>query len=457
MKAGRRAPPDAPSPDLRIEGDVNLSPRRRDFQERHLDAGTRSLLAEDARVFLRQSLSTPCLNALTGCEGIFLIDAQGRRIMDFHGNSAHQVGHAHPRVVEAVKRQLDELAFCPRRFSNRTATALAAKLAELAPGKLCKTLLAPGGAEAIGIALKLARHATGRYKTISMWDSFHGASLDAISVGGEALFRRGLGPLLPGALHVPPWAPDGIGRDSADYIDYLLEKEGDVGAVIAEPMRCTTVVSPPPEYWQRVRRSCDRHGALLVFDEIPIALGRTGRMFCCEHYGVEPDILVLGKGLGGGVFPLAAVVARAELDVAADRALGHYSHEKSPVGAAAALATIRCIEEEGLLERTRELGQRALARLDEMRAGCTLISDVRGLGLQLAVELSLDGRKALDEAEQVLYRCLEQGLSFKVSDGNVLTLSPPLVIQPEQLDAALEILERSLRDVARARRRRGET
>ncbi len=457
MKAGRRAPPDAPSPDLRIEGDVNLSPRRRDFQERHLDAGTRSLLAEDARVFLRQSLSTPCLNALTGCEGIFLIDAQGRRIMDFHGNSAHQVGHAHPRVVEAVKRQLDELAFCPRRFSNRTATALAAKLAELAPGKLCKTLLAPGGAEAIGIALKLARHATGRYKTISMWDSFHGASLDAISVGGEALFRRGLGPLLPGALHVPPWAPDGIGRDSADYIDYLLEKEGDVGAVIAEPMRCTTVVSPPPEYWQRVRRSCDRHGALLVFDEIPIALGRTGRMFCCEHYGVEPDILVLGKGLGGGVFPLAAVVARAELDVAADRALGHYSHEKSPVGAAAALATIRCIEEEGLLERTRELGQRALARLDEMRAGCTLISDVRGLGLQLAVELSLDGRKALDEAEQVLYRCLEQGLSFKVSDGNVLTLSPPLVIQREQLDAALEILERSLRDVARARRRRGET
>jgi 4-aminobutyrate aminotransferase len=445
---GRPLAPDGLGPDLRIEGDVNLSQQRHDFQERHLDASTRSLLAEDARYFLRQSLSTPCVNALSGCEGIYLIDAQGRRIMDFHGNSAHQVGHANPRVVEAVKRQLDELAFCPRRFSNRTATALAAKLAELAPGSLSKVLFVPGGAEAIGIALKLARHATGRYKTISMWDSFHGASLDAISVGGEALFRRGLGPLLPGALHVPPWAFEGIGRDSADYIDYVLEKEGDVGAVIAEPMRCTTVVSPPPEYWQQVRRSCDRHGALLVFDEIPIALGRTGRMFCFEHYGVEPDMVVLGKGLGGGVFPLAAVIARAELDVAADRALGHYSHEKSPVGAAAALATIRCIEEEGLLERARELGRRALSRLEQMRAGCDLISDVRGLGLQLGVELSRGGKKAVDEAEQVMYRCLEQGLSFKVSNGNVLTLSPPLVIQPEPLDAALEILERALKGVA---------
>jgi 4-aminobutyrate aminotransferase len=441
-------PPGALRPDFRIEGDVNLSQERRDFQERHLGARTRALLEEDARYFLRQSLSTPCLNALSGCEGIYLIDAEGRRIMDFHGNSVHQVGHAHPRVVEAVKRQLDELAFCPRRFSNRTATALAAKLAELAPGDLCKALFAPGGTEAIGIALKLARHATGRFKTLSMWDSFHGASLDAISVGGEALFRRGLGPLLPGALHVPPWAPEGIGRDSADYVDYVLEKEGDVGAVVAEPMRCTTVVCPPPEYWQRVRRSCDRHGALLVFDEIPVALGRTGRMFCFEHFGVEPDVVVLGKGLGGGVFPMAAVVARARLDVAADRALGHYSHEKSPVGAAAALAAIRCIEEEGLLERARELGRRALARLEQLRQRCALIADVRGLGLQLAVELSRDGRKAVEEAERVMYRCMEEGLSFKVSDGNVLTLCPPLVIQPEQLDAALDILERCLKEVA---------
>lgn len=447
--ARERGPSDLPAPDLRTEGDVNLSRHRLHWQERHLDDRTRALLDDDARYFLRQSLSTPCLNALSGCQGIFLIDAQGRRIMDFHGNSVHQVGHAHPKVVEAVKRQLDELAFCPRRFSNEAATALAQKLAEIAPGQLCKTLFAPGGAEAIGIALKLVRHATGRFKTISMWDSFHGASLDAISVGGEALFRRGVGPLLPGVHHVPPYSEKGLGRHSAEYVDTVLEKEGDIGAVIAEPMRCTTVVSPPPEYWQRVRESCDRHGALLVFDEIAIALGRTGRMFCFEHYGVEPDIVVIGKGLGGGVVPMAAMIARAELDTAEDRALGHYTHEKSPVGAAAALATIRCIEEEGLLERSLELGRRALARLEEMREHHTSISDVRGLGLQLGVELSREGQKAVDEAERVMYRCLERGLSFKVSDGNVLTLSPPLVIEPEQLDAALDILDESLRDVTR--------
>ncbi len=431
------------------EGDSNLSPRRRAWQDEHLDDATRELLAEDARYFLHQSLSTPCLSAMSSCRGIYIEDLAGHRYMDFHGNSVHQVGHAHPKVVEAVKRQLDELAFCPRRFSNEAATGLARKLAEIAPGQLCKTLFAPGGAEAIGIALKLVRHATGRFKTISMWDSFHGASLDTISVGGEALFRRGVGPLLPGVHHVPPYSETGLGQHSAEYIDTVLEKEGDIGAVIAEPMRCTTVVSPPPEYWQRVRESCDRHGALLVFDEIPIALGRTGRMFCFEHYGVEPDIVVIGKGLGGGVVPMAAMIARAELDIAEDRALGHYTHEKSPVGAAAALATIRCIEEEGLLERSLELGRRALARLEEMREHHTSISDVRGLGLQLGVELSREGQKAADEAERVMYLCLERGLSFKVSDGNVLTLSPPLIIEPEQLDRALDILDESLRDVAR--------
>jgi len=205
----------SPSGPLRTEGDVNLSAHRRAWHERHLDAATHTLLDADSEVFLHQSLSTPCLNVLTGCEGIYLIDAQGRRIMDFHGNSVHQVGHANPRVVAAVKQQLDALAFCPRRYANAPATALAKKLVEVAPGPPCKVLLTPSGTAAIGIALKLVRYATGRFKTVSMWDAFHGASLDAISVGGEALFREGVGPLLPGTIHVPPYSPEGVGRDSA--------------------------------------------------------------------------------------------------------------------------------------------------------------------------------------------------------------------------------------------------
>ena len=158
---------------------------------------------------------------------------------------------------------MDSLPFCPRRYANATATALARRLVETAPGRLDKVLLAPSGAAAIGMALKLARYATGRHKTLSMWDSFHGANLDAISVGGEALFRRGLGPMMPGAEHLPPLdlARRFFGGDRpferfADYIDYVLEVQGDVAALIAEPMRWTTVEAPPPEFWPRVRRAC---------------------------------------------------------------------------------------------------------------------------------------------------------------------------------------------------------
>jgi 4-aminobutyrate aminotransferase len=419
----------------RTEGDVNLSAHRRDWQQANVDDATRETLARDSAVFLHQSLSTPCLSELTGCNGIYLTDAAGRRYMDFHGNSVHQVGHAHPRVIEAVKRQLDELAFCPRRFTNRPAIVLAERLAKLAPGNLAKVLFATGGTAAIGIAMKLARYATGRHKTISMRDSFHGASLDAISVGGEALFRDGLGPLLPGCFHVA-WPS---AEADANAIEKILVEEGDVGAVIAEPMRCTTIERPPNGYWRRVRELCDEHGALLVFDEIPLALGRTGRMFCCEHSGVTPDILVLGKGLGGGVMPMAATIVRADLDIVPQRALGHYTHEKSPVGAAAALATLDVIESDNLLERSRKLGTETLEQLRKLQQCHNAVTDVRGLGLAMGMEVS-----SPDTAERVLYDCLKNGLSFKISGGTVLTLTPPLTITDEQIANALSALDDAL-------------
>ena len=422
------------------EGDINLSPERAQWQSEHVNDETQSVLDRDASVFMHQSLSTPCLTSLAECEGAYLVDEQGRRYLDFHGNSAHQVGHRNPRVLEAIKQQLETLPFCPRRFTNRPVIRLAEKLAELAPGRLNKVLFAPGGTSAIGMAMKLARFATGRHKTISMWDSFHGASLDAISIGGENLFRDGLGPLLPGCFHVP-WPQE---AGDADAIEQILTDEGDIGAIIAEPMRCTTVDRPPTPYWERVRQLCDQHGALLIFDEIPLALGRTGRMFCCEHLSVIPDILVIGKGLGGGILPMAAMLARDDLDVAEDYALGHYTHEKSPLGAAAALATINVIESEGLLQRATDLGRRAVSRLQAFQRNHHLVADVRGIGLALALELSYSGEPATGEAQKVLYTCLTQGLSFKVSNGNVLTLTPPLTITESELAHALGIVERAI-------------
>src|SRR6266550_4617356 len=409
-----------PSPDWRTqvsdfasEGDVNLSPLRRAWEAENVGAATRALLDADSEHFLHQSLSTPCLNALESCDGIWLTDVEGRRIMDFHGNNVHQVGYRHPHVIEAVKRALDTLPFSPRRYTNAAAVELATKLASLMPEPLSKVLFAPGGTLAIGMALKLARLVTGRHKTLSLWDAFHGASLDAISIGGEAIFRKNIGPLLPGTEHAPP----------------------------CDPHQCRFGCGD----------ACNRHGALLILDEVPICLGRTGRMFAFEHYDVVPDMVVLGKGLGGGVFPLAALIARGDFDIAGDRALGHYTHEKSSVGCAAALATLEVIANERLLEASRALGARAMERLREMQRRHPLVSDVRGIGLLLGIELERNGRPASREAEQVMYHCLARGLSFKIGQGNVLTLSPPLIIAPEELDHALDVIDAALSAVEAAR------
>jgi 4-aminobutyrate aminotransferase len=275
-----------------------------------------------------------------------------------------------------------------------------------------------------------------------MWDAFHGASLEAASVGGEALFRSGIGPLLPGTLHVPPPDPrrcplrcgGACNLTCADYLDYVFEKEGDVGAVIAEPIRATTAMVPPPDYWRRVREACDRHGALLIFDEIPTGLGRLGTLFASEVTGVTPDIVVLGKGLGGGVVPMAAVVARAELDVAGDRAIGHYTHEKSPVGCAAANAVLDLLEG-GLLQDASEMGGYLLRGLSAIAERIPAVAEARGVGMLFALEMH-----RAEDAEAAMYRCLSDGLSLKVASGTVLTLTPPLTLTRDEADRALDIL-----------------
>ncbi|MEZ4607777.1 MAG: aspartate aminotransferase family protein [Deinococcales bacterium] len=443
----------------KTEGDVNLSDLRRAWQREHLHEETFALLERDAGVFLHQALSTPCLNALKSSEGIYLTDVEGRRYMDFHGNNVHQLGYGHPAVVEAMKTQLDQMSFSPRRYTNETAIRYAEKLISLAPKGLTRLLFAPGGSLAMGMALKLARIATGRHKTISAWESFHGASLDAISLGGTIDFRHGMGPLLSGTEHVPPpeeytclWGchdRGGCDLKCAAYIEYILEREGDIAAVVLESVRSTPSF-PTKAFWQRVRQACDRHGALLILDEIPYALGRTGKMFACEHYDLLPDMLVLGKGLGGGIMPLAALLAKEELNVAAEKSIGHYTHEKNPLACVAGLATLEYLEASHLLDHVNSLGEHAMKRLLEMKTRFSLIGDVRGKGLMLGIELTKDPiskEKASLEAEKVMYRALSRGLSFKLTRGNVITLMPPLIINKVELDEALNIIEGCLAEL----------
>lgn len=446
------------------EGEANSSPRRQAWTKANISEDSQKLLQRDADAFLHQSVSTPCLSVITKAEGIFIEDADGRRYMDFHGNNVHHIGYGHPRLKQAITRQMDELSFAPRRFTCDPAIELAEKLAEISPGSLSKVLFSTGGSDAVEIALKVARAATGRFKTLSFWDAFHGAGFGAASVGGEQMFRSGLiGPLLPGAEHVAPFAcyrcpyghevlPDGTpDLDAcklacANMVRYVLEREGDVAAVIAEPTRAVPYL-PPPGFWQAVREACDDHGTLLIFDEVPTGLGKTGRMFACDHDGVDPDILVMGKALGGGILPIAATLCRPELDVAGDYAIGHYTHEKNPVTTRAALTTIQIIEDEGLVEQAARVGAHALARLNDMKQRHRVIGDVRGRGLLIGIELveECDSKKpAADMAEAVLYSALDKGVCFKITMGNVLTLTPPLITTEAQMDTALDVIDQAL-------------
>ncbi|MCG9609632.1 aspartate aminotransferase family protein [Vibrio harveyi] len=445
---------------FRSEGDVNTTPARQAWNASMDDERTQTLLKRDSEVFLHQAMSTPCLDTLEAAEGIYIQDATGKKYMDFHGNNVHQLGYGHPHVIKRVQEQIAKLPFSPRRFTNETAIECAEKLTQICGGELNRVLFAPGGTSAVGMALKLARHITGNYKVVSLWDSFHGASLDAISVGGEACFRQGMGPLMAGVERIPPAVSyrgafpvaDGSDVHYADYLEYVIEKEGGVGAFIAEAVRNTDVQVPSKAYWKRIREICDKHNVMLIIDDIPNGMGRSGEWFTYQAYDIEPDMLCIGKGLGGGLVPIAAMVTKDKYNTAEQISMGHYTHEKSPIGCAAALATMEAIEQDGLLDKAKADSQFMREKLLEMKAKYTVIGDVRGIGMLWGIELVTDHEsksRAYDEAEAVLYQCLNNGVSFKVSQGNVIQLSPPLIITREQLTEALAIFEEAIAKVCK--------
>ncbi|EPZ2381860.1 aspartate aminotransferase family protein [Vibrio parahaemolyticus] len=445
---------------FRSEGDVNTTPARQAWNASLDDERTQALLKRDSEVFLHQAMSTPCLDTLEAAEGIYIQDATGKKYMDFHGNNVHQLGYGHPHVIKRVQEQIAKLPFSPRRFTNETAIECAEKLTQICGGELNRVLFAPGGTSAVGMALKLARHITGNCKVVSLWDSFHGASLDAISVGGEACFRQGMGPLMAGVERIPPAVSyrgafpvaDGSDVHYADYLEYVIEKEGGVGAFIAEAVRNTDVQVPSKAYWKRIREICDKHNVMLIIDDIPNGMGRSGEWFTYQAYDIEPDILCIGKGLGGGLVPIAAMVTKDKYNTAEQISMGHYTHEKSPIGCAAALATMEAIEQDGLLDKVKADSQFMREKLLEMKAKYPVIGDVRGIGMLWGIELVTDHEskaRAYDEAEAVLYQCLNNGVSFKVSQGNVIQLSPPLIITREQLTEALAIFEEAIAKVCK--------
>lgn len=440
--------------ELIVEGDINLTEARKKWLAEEVDAKTQSLLEKDAKYFIHQALSSPCMDVLAHCEGPFIQNVSGKKYFDFHGNNVHQLGFSHPKLVEALKKQLDALTFSTRRYTNEAAIDFAEKLTGLTPG-LDKILMTPNGSSAVGIALKLARAVTGKYKVLSFWDSFHGASLDVVGVSGESVFREHMGPLTPGVERIPPPITyrgiyEGNQDRAIEYLEYVLSKDNQIGAFLAETVRNTDAQIPSKKFWQAARALCTRYNVLLILDEIPIALGRTGKLFAFEHFDIVPDILCLGKGLGGGIFPQAAIVTKREYDRFENISLGHYTFEKSPMGAVAALTTLQIIEEEHILEHVNFLEGRMRAELTDLQLEFSVIGDLRGIGLLWGIELVKDHKtkeKATEESEAIMYECLKNGLSFKVSNGNVLQLCPALTITSAELAEALGIFRNAFQKI----------
>ncbi|SCW54012.1 aminotransferase class III-fold pyridoxal phosphate-dependent enzyme [Ancylobacter rudongensis] len=401
-----------------------------------------ALVARDAAAFFHQQGSSPCIGALRAAQGIWLEDGTGRRCIDLHGNTVHHLGHGHPEIVAALKRQLDELAFTPRRFTNEPAVALAEALLARWPGAPARVLFATGGSDAIEIALKLARVATGRDETVSLEGCYHGHGFGAFGLSAATPDAR-LGRFLPGRHHVTPyWAGEqGPARMLEEVAGLLATRR--IAAVIAEPMRSNCHV-PPADLWPRIRALCDAYGVKLIFDEIPSGLGKTGRFFAFEHFGALPDAVVLGKALGGGMVPIAAVVADARLNTAPELELGHYTHEKNPLTTRAALTALQIIARDDLVARADELGRTLKDGVAAIAARVPCVRGARGLGLLLAIEFDAarcGRRPGPDFAAHLVASAFAQGLSTTAKGDGAIGLSLPLTVTDAEIAEVLVRVE----------------
>ena len=393
-----------------------------------------------------------------------LWDVEGKRYVDFaSGIAVLNTGHRHPSVVKAIQAQLEKLMHtCFQVTPYANYVELCEQLNRLAPGPTTKkSMLFSTGAEAVENALKIARYCTKRSGVIAFSGSFHGRTLAAMSLTGKVQpYKAGFGPMLPSVFHAPfPTAYHGVSvADSLAAIEQLFKNDidpGQVAAIIIEPVQGEGGFNiAPPEFLRALRTLCDRHGMVLIIDEIQSGFGRTGRMFAVEYAGIEPDLMTVAKSIAGGV-PLSALIGKAEImDAPPPGGLGG-TYAGSPLGCAAALAVLEVMKQERLLERSLQLGERLQARLRTLQKRCSAIGEIRGLGSMVAIELVKNGRADQPDAE--LTRALVQaaarhGLVILSCGtyGNVIRFLAPLTIPEQLLDEGLEKLEAALAEVTAA-------
>ncbi len=404
------------------------------------------------------------------CEGSKVWDVDGNEYIDFlSGAAVTNVGHRHPKVVQAIKEQCDKfihntLVYC----YYELAIELAKKLVQITPGSFPKKVAyGLSGSDANDGAIKLARSYTGRKKIIAFLGSYHGTTYGALSLSAITLrMRRKLGPFLPEIYHVP--YPDcyrcpfkleypNCGLYCLDFIEKLLDTvipPEEVAAMILEPIQGDAgVVIPPDDYLPKLAELCRSHGILFIAEEVQTGFGRTGKWFAIQHWGVEPDVMIMAKAIASGM-PLSALVARSEIMDSWEAPAHVFTTEANPLCCAAALATISVIEEEKLYERAARLGEHAMKRFREMMEEHELIGDVRGKGLMIGVDLVKDRKTkepATKETLKVDWRCWEKGLILIHFGKSVLRIAPPLTISEEELDRGIDIIEEAIADVEAGR------
>ncbi len=389
--------------------------------------------------------------------GSVLEDVDGNRFLDLNaGIAVTSTGHCHPQVVEAVQRQAAELLhYSASDFFLPIYSEVCEYLDRIAPmSRPIRSFLTNSGTEAVEAAIKLARFATGRQYVIAFFNSFHGRSYGSVSLtASKALYRANFGPMLPGVFHAPfgdgaDWGLDfgerGGEFPTIDYIEQVLFKRlvspHEVAAVVVEPILGEGGYIVPPDGWlQALRDLCERHGILLVADEVQCGMGRTGRMWAVEHFDVEPDILLSGKGIASGM-PLGAMIAREDLMTWKIGAHGS-TYGGNPVSCAAALATIRLIEG-GMLQNAETVGNRMMRGLRDVQGRHDMIREVRGLGLMIGIAFPDHG--TADRVEKAAFR---RGLLVLGCGDDAIRMSPPLVFREDQADTAVSIFEEACAEV----------
>ena len=369
-------------------------------------------------------------------QGCYVTDANGDQFFDsFGGPGVFTAGHAHPKVVAAVQAQAERMPLGSHVLVDPVTAELAERVAGITPGDLQYSFFCNSGAEAVEGALKAARMHTGRPHFVAAEGAFHGKTFGALSASGRDTYRRPFMPLLEGFTHVPFGDSDALGKAVDD----------ETAAVILEPVQCEAGIRVPPDgYLQAAREACDAHGALLILDEVQTGLGRTGKMWACDWDQVAPDIMCLGKAIGGGVMPLGAVVATpAVWDIFADNPYIHSStFGGNPLACAAGLAALEVIQEEGLVEKSRERGEQLLAGVNALAGEFpSIVKEVRGRGVLVGVEFPDSDTGGLVIANLIGQKILA---GFTINNLEVLRLEPPAIVTAEEIERLVASLRAAL-------------